>query len=291
MGNSMSRFYRLVVLLLVTISLGIASRAGAQEGLNELLRDESASGARAAMGLFSSPFNKYFCKHVLGLSPHSFAGHFSSLILAAASYQTVYYDPDFGVQVDPFVLHKSWRGFWTGYFSAEGIDLAIWLAKKSRHANLFIASSLVLATAAIAVDGEVNNTWRQAEDSPLTLDNLILNRHSYWTHFAATGGLYWMLSNQTDTPFKAYLYTIGLTWLWEFKDGYVRTESKFRYLGGEGFSLSDAMAGILAASGSFLLDQLIIHPFKCWLHHSTNLSFSLTNYQPYSGFSVTFFWN
>lgn len=238
------------------------SQSFGQRKSSEYFRDESASGARASMGFFSSPFNKYFIKNVFRVNPSSIPGHLISVTMSAASYQTIYFDNKFGVEVDPFVLDKPWKGFWTGYLAGEGAHIFLRSAMKSKYMDYIFASTLLATMTAITVDGEMYNNWRIAKDSPLNYDNLFSNRNSYWTHFAATGGLYWMLSNYTRTPTQAWLYTIGFVWLWEYKDGYLRSESKFNYLGGDGFSVSDAAAGILAATGSYLFDCSIAYIFK-----------------------------
>lgn len=258
----------------------------ANDRLKDLVRDESVSGARASMGLFISPFNKSLNKNLFHFSSNSLQGRLVSISLAAVGYQSFYYDKQYGLQVDPFKLNKSWRGFWTGYFAGEGMDLFLSMAKKSKYCDYIIAGSLFLSISAITLDGEMNQTWRVSHNSPLTFDNIIMNRHSYWTHFAATGGLYWILSNHTNSSIQALLYTIGLAWLWEYKDGYVRTESKFRYFGGEGFSYSDAAAGTLAATGSFLFDELILKNFNRLVHKENRYSLSVFPYSNQPGIAV-----
>jgi hypothetical protein len=93
----------------------------------------------------------------------------------------------------------------------------------------------------------------------LTPKNLITNRHSYWVHFAGSGGLYWAISNHTSTPERALLYSTMMIWLWELKDGYLKWED-FGHIGGDGFSWRDGTAGMVAAAGSYGIDKWVI-PF------------------------------
>ena len=88
----------LIFTVLISLLCSSLSPLIAQQKIKGLFRDESASGARAAMGLFTSPFNKFVTKRVFGINPFSLTGHISSVLIAAAGYQTIYYDKITGVE-------------------------------------------------------------------------------------------------------------------------------------------------------------------------------------------------
>lgn len=270
----------LLVIIFFSVIFFYSTNIPAEEKTKGLLQNKSAI-ARASMGIFSNPFNRYLSKNVFHLNPNSLLSQFTSLMIAAAGYQTLSYDEMDGVKIDPFVFKKSWKGYWTGYLAGGGANIFLNAIKKSKHADKIIAAAFFTTMLAITIDGEIGDTWRVADDSPLNFDNLFMNRDHYWTHFAGTGGLYWILSNHTKTPSQALLFTVVLVFWWEYKDGYIRTDSKYGYLGGDGFSLSDATAGVIAASGSYLFDKFILSIFKdSSVENRHSLSISPNFYSP-----------
>ncbi len=215
----------------------------------DILKNESAPGARAAMGLFAHASSRALLNELFLIERYSWEEALGSAVLAAASYQILSYNTTSGLELKPFKLNKEWYGYWQGYLAGEGLDWFLYLVESSQEAQLIIASSLILATTVMVVNGEAHGGFRMADDGPLTIKNLFTNRHSYWIHFAGSGGLYWAISNHSTSRERALLYTTGLIWLWEVKDGYIRWEDA-GFIGGDGFSWRDGVAGTVAAVGS-----------------------------------------
>ena len=111
----------------------------------------------------------------------------------------------------------------------------------------------------VIVKGNQSGGSRMADDGPFSFDNLFKNRHSWWVHFAASGGLYWAISNHTESEESALLHTLPVIWLWEVKDGFLPWE-EYGWIGGDGFSWRDGVAGSIAAVGSYAIDKWVF-PF------------------------------
>ena len=77
----------------------------------------------------------------------------------------------------------------------------------------------------------------------------------------------------------SFLYTTGFIWLWEVKDGYLRWED-YGWIGGDGFSWRDGVAGTVAAAGSYAFDKWLLpflrtNIFKPNHNYKKNIYFSL----------------
>jgi hypothetical protein len=228
---------------------------------SDLYRDESAAGARGAMGLFANGYSRAISANAFGLRPNSFSNRISSAILAAASYQVLSFDTQSGLAFKPLKFKKEWQGYWQGYLTAEGLDIFLSLLKKYNGMKFLFGSTFMAATGVMIIEGENRQTWRYAEDRPLTFGNLITNRNSYWVHFAGSGGLYWAISRHTKSKELALAYSAFLIWMWEIKDGYLWYED-VGFLGGDGFSWSDGLAGTMAAVGSYAVSKLFLSRSK-----------------------------
>ncbi len=208
----------------------------------DYLKDESAPGSRAAMGVFASGYGKALAGELFGFERNTWQNRLSAIGLAATGYQLFSYDALDGVEFKPFKFNKRWKGYWEGYLTGEGLDLFLGFVRRYNGAKFIVSSALMISTGIVIAEGEGGDGWRKAEDGPLTVRNLFKNRHSYWVHFAGSGGLYWALSHHTATPEQALLYTTGLLWLWEVKDAYLPWED-YGFIGGDGFSWRDGLAG------------------------------------------------
>jgi hypothetical protein len=228
----------------------------AQQSSRDIYRDESAAGARAAMGLFANGYSRAFAAYPFNLRPRTVKNRLVSAMLAAAGYQLLSFNTQTGLEIKPAKFNKAWNGYWTGYFTAEGLDVFLHLLSKYNGMKFVFGSTLMAATGIMVIEGEARQTWRYADDGPLTFRNLITNRYSYWVHFAGSGGLYWAITRHTHNKELALGYTAFLIWLWEVKDGYLWYED-VGYLGGDGFSWSDGWAGTIAAVGSYAVSKLL----------------------------------
>ena len=220
----------------------------------DILRNESAAGARAAMGLFANSYSQALLNELFLIERYSWEEVLGSAALAAAGYQILSYSTADGLELKPFKLNKEWQGYWAGYLAGEGLDWFLYLVESSEEAQLIIASSLILGTSVIVITGTAKGGFRLADDGPLTLETLFNNRNSYWVHFAGSGGLYWAISNHSSSKEQALWFTTGLVWLWEVKDGFIPYEDA-GWIGGDGFSWRDGVAGSVAAAGSYAFDK------------------------------------
>jgi len=104
------------------------------------------------------------------------------------------------------------------------------------------------------VEGQSSGGFRWARDGPFGFEEMLRNRHSWWVHFTASGGLYWTISHHTESEESALIHTLPLIWLWEVKDGFLPWE-KYGWIGGDGFSWRDGLAGSIAVVGSYAFDK------------------------------------
>ena len=251
---------RTILLICLSITIFIYTvQAQISEDLSDYLKNESAPGARASMGIFAAGYAKVLAEELFNFELNSWQNRLSSIGLAAIGYQILSYDSWKGVELKPFKFKKEWKGYWQGYLAGEGLDLFLGFVRKYEGAKFIVASTAIISIGFVIAEGESSKGWRLADDGPLTLKNLFTNRHSYWIHFAGSGGLYWAISNHTATEEQALLYTSSLIWLWEVKDGYLRWED-YGFIGGDGFSWRDGVAGTIAAFGSYTFDKWIL-PF------------------------------
>jgi len=239
----------------------IAPQTNAQSNneLSKYVEDESAPGARAAMGILAAGYGKALADEVFGFPLNTWQNRLTSIGIAAVSYQIVSYDTYDGLQINPFKFNKVWTGYWEGYAIGEGLDLFLGFVKRYDSAKFIIASTTAILMSIVIVKGQASGGFRMADDGPFTIDNLFSNRHSWWVHFAASGGLYWSISNHTATEESALLHTLPVIWLWEVKDGFLSWE-EYGWIGGDGFSWRDGMAGSIATVGSFAIDKWLF-PF------------------------------
>jgi len=248
--------------------------------LDDYLTNEKAPGARAAMGIFAAGYGKALAEAVFDFQMNTWQNRLTSIGFAALSYQILSYDTQNGLQIDPFTFRKEWKGYWEGYALGEGMDLFLGFVARYDAAKFIIASTLAIGMSIVIVEGQASAGFRMADDGPFTFERLITNRHSWWEHFAASGGLYWAISNHTESSESALLHTLPLIWLWEVKDGYLPWE-EYGWFGGDGFSWRDGMAGSIAAVGSYAFDKwalpfLRTHIFSSNLSADFNLGFRAT---------------
>ena len=222
--------------------------------ISEYLTDEQAPGARASMGIFAAGYGKALSEAVFDFKMGTWQNRLTSVGFAALGYQLISYDTNAGLQFQPFKFNKEWKGFWEGYAIGEGIDLFLGFVEQYDAAKFIVASTLTIAMGIVIVEGQASGGFRMADDGPFTIGNLVTNRHSWWEHFAASGGLYWAISNHTASEESALLHTLPLIWLWEVKDGFLPWE-EYGWIGGDGFSWRDGMAGSIAAVGSYAFDK------------------------------------
>ena len=235
----------------------------AQQSANSIdyLKNESAPGARASMGIFAAGYGKALAEELFDFKLNSWQNRVSSIGMAALGYQLLSYNTDEGFEFKPLEFKKEWKGYWEGYLVGESLDLSLAFIEKYDAAKFTVASTVVIAMAIVFSKSKSSGGWRTADDGPLTIKNLFTNRHSYWVHFAGSGGLYWAFSNHTSSQELALLYTSSLIWLWEVKDGYLRWEDH-GFIGGDGFSWRDGVAGSVAAVGSYVIDKWIFSFIK-----------------------------
>ena len=244
------------IFLMLTVQL---SYAQVNTDIKKYVEDESAPGARAAMGIFAAGYGKALADEVFKFSLNTWQNRLTSAGIAAISYQIISYDTYDGLQIKPFKFKKKWTGYWEGYALGEGLDLFLGFVKQYDVAKFLIASTAAILMSIIIVKGETSGGLRMAKDGPFSITNLFKNRHSWWVHFASSGGLYWAISNHTASKESALIHTLPIIWLWEVKDGYLAWE-KYGWIGGDGFSWRDGVSGSISTVGSYAIDKWIF-PF------------------------------
>ncbi len=222
--------------------------------LKNYLTNEKAPGARAAMGIFAAGYGKALAESMFDFPMNTWQNRLTSVGVAAVSYQIISYDTKMGLQFDPFNFNKEWKGYWEGYAIGEGLDLFLGFVARYDAAKFIIASSLTIVMSIVVVEGQSSGGFRWAKDGPFGFEQMFKNRHSWWEHFAASGGLYWAISNHTESRESALMHTLPLIWLWEIKDGFLPWE-EYGWIGGDGFSWRDGLAGSIAVAGSYAFDK------------------------------------
>lgn len=245
----------LIAVLLIVFCL--SNKLYTKSNISDILKNESAPGARATMGFFANSYTKMLSSELFGFKRNSLQDRISSIVLAAAGYQFMSYNTKTGLEFKPFKFNKEWKGYWTGFLAGEGMDIFLNWAQKYENSQYIVLTTGAISLVTIITIGEIKGSYRKADDGPLNLKNLFTNRHSYWEHFAGSGGLYWAISNHTNSKENTLLYTSIMIWLWELKDGYLKWED-FGHIGGDGFSWRDGMAGSIAAAGSYMFDKWVI---------------------------------
>jgi hypothetical protein len=242
--------------------------------LSDYLTDEKAPGARAAMGIFAAGYCKALAETIFDFEMRTWQNRLTSIGFAAVGYQIISYDTEEGLVVDPFNFKKEWKGYWEGYAVGEGLDLFLCFVERYDAAKFIIASTIAIGMSIVIVEGQASDGFRMADDGPFTFGNLTTNRHSWWEHFAASGGLYWAISNHTESRESALLHTLPLLWLWEVKDGFLPWE-EYGWIGGDGFSWRDGLAGSIAVAGSYAFDKWAL-PFLETKVFKTDITGKLT---------------
>lgn len=232
----------------------LVSTGWAQKSHREFLKDESAPGARASLGLAANAYSRAFARDVLHISPYSLKGTLSRMAIAAASYQILSYDTFKGVTLKPWQFKKEWKGYWVGFFAEDAIDLSFQWIRRNKEAQFIFVETTLISLGLLAYHGEIDRKWRLAEDEKLSWKSLLTNRNSYLVHFAGSGGLYWAFYKNTRVDEQALLYTLLSIWLWEIKDGYLHWEDA-GFIGGDGFSWNDGGAGTIATLGSYVTSK------------------------------------
>jgi hypothetical protein len=280
--------YLTVALIFLFLSTP-AANAQLSEYLRDYLTNEKAPGARAAMGIFAAGSGKALAEAIFDFEMNTWQNRLTSIGFAALSYQLISYDTEKGLIVDPFSFNKEWKGYWEGYAFGEGLDLFLGFVERYDAAKFIIASTLVIGMSIVIVEGNNAGGFRMADDGPFTFKSLITNRHSWWVHFAASGGLYWAISNHTESRESALLHTLPLIWLWEVKDGFLPWE-EYGWIGGDGFSWRDGLAGSIAAAGSYAFDKWALPFLKTKVFKTDileNLTFCPTIIQDHLSFVIT----
>jgi len=274
--------FRIIIIINIFYLLTIqTSNAQIKNYITKYVEDESAPGARAAMGILAAGYGKALADEVFEFPLNTWQNRLTSIGIAALSYQIVSYDTYDGLQINPFKFNKKWTGYWEGYAIGEGLDLFLGFVNQYDAAKFIIASTTTILMSIVIVKGESSGGFRMAEDGPFSIDKLFRNRHSWWIHFAASGGLYWAISNHTQTEESALLHTLPVIWLWEVKDGYLPWE-KYGWIGGDGFSWRDGMAGSIAAISSYAIDKWVLPFIKNTIlpkNHSVCNQITCTIYQ------------
>lgn len=248
-----------ITMLMIFKVCFFSATAGAQPASRLRYLDENAAGARGAMGLLAHGYARAIVEKAGGYRLALLPRKLLSGAISALSYQIVSFESERGIAVQPLRFRKSWRGFWEGYLGAEGIEVFFYLLKRYDSMKFAFGSTFAMAMGIMVIEGEGRQTWRYANDGPLTWRSLLLNENAYWIHFAGSGGLYWAISRNVRSKELALLYTMALIWLWEVKDGYLWWED-VGFWGGEGFSWADGWAGTIAAVGSYGLSKLLAVP-------------------------------
>jgi hypothetical protein len=272
---------KLIVILIILLSCSTQSaKAQLSDYLTRYVEDESAPGARAAMGIFAAGYGKALAAEVFEFPMNTWQNRLTSIGIAALGYQIISYDTYDGLQVKPFKFNKQWTGYWEGYAIGEGLDLFLGFVNRYDAAKFIIASTATILMGIVIAKGEASGGFRVADDGPFSIENLFKNRHSWWVHFAASGGLYWAISNHTATEESALLYTLPVIWLWEVKDGYLKWEVH-GWIGGDGFSWRDGVAGSIAAVGSYAIDKWVFPFIKNEVLPKNDLMSTKLNYSVY----------
>jgi hypothetical protein len=222
--------------------------------IRSYLTDEKAPGARAAMGIFASGYGKALAESTFDFPMNTWQNRLTSIGIAAVSYQIISYDTKEGLQFSPFTFNKEWKGYWGGYAIGEGMDLFLGYVARYDAAKFIIGSTITILMSIVIVEGQSTGGFRWAKDGPFGFEKMFKNRHSWWVHFTASGGLYWAISNHTGSRESALIHTLPLIWLWEVKDGFLPWE-KYGWIGGDGFSWRDGLAGSIAVFGSYAFDK------------------------------------
>jgi hypothetical protein len=238
--------------------------------LKSYVTDEQAPGARAAMGIFSAGYGKALAESMFGFQMNTWQNRLTSVGIAALSYQLVSYDSKDGLQFDPFTFNKEWKGYWQGYVIGEGLDLFLGYVARYDGAKFIIGSTAVILMSIVIVEGQSSGGFRWAGDGPFGFEEMFKNRHSWWVHFTASGGLYWAISHHTESEESALIHTIPLIWLWEIKDGFLPWE-KYGWIGGDGFSWRDGLAGTIAVMGSYAFDKWALPYLKTTIFKQNTL--------------------
>ena len=249
----------IMISLYIVLFITQSSIAQVQDYIQKYVEDESAPGARASMGIFAAGYGKALAEEVFGFPLNTWQNRATSIGIAALSYQIISYDTYDGLQIKPFKFNKQWTGYWEGYAIGEGLDIFIGFVNRYDSAKFIIASTVAILMSIVIVKGNQSGGFRMADDGPFSFENMFKNRHSWWVHFAASGGLYWAISNHTESEESALIHTLPVIWLWEVKDGYLPWE-EYGWIGGDGFSWRDGMAGSIAAVGSYAIDKWVF-PF------------------------------
>ena len=255
----MNRIFFIVISIIFFNSVSVEAQTGINS--HDYLKNESAPGARASMGIFAAGYGKALAEELFDFKLNSWQNKVNSIGMAALGYQILSYNTMTGLELNPLKFNKEWKGYWEGYLAGEGIDLLLAFIEKYDAAKFTVASTIVIAMAIVLSKSKSSGGWRTADDGPLTIGNLFTNRYSYWIHFAGSGGLYWAISNHTSSQELALLYSSSLIWLWEVKDGYYKWEDH-GLIGGDGFSWRDGVAGSVAAVGSYFIDKWIFPYIK-----------------------------
>lgn len=250
---------KVVVIFIIVLIYTPQAMAQLQDYITKYVEDESAPGARAAMGLLAAGYGKAMADEVFGFPLNTWQNRVTSIGIAALSYQIISYDTYEGLQIKPFKFNKEWTGYWEGYVLGEGLDVFLGFVNRYDSAKFIIASTVTILMSIVIVKGQQTGGFRMADDGPFSMENFFRNRHSWWVHFAASGGLYWAISNHTATEESALLHTLPVIWLWEVKDGFLPWE-EYGWIGGDGFSWRDGVAGSIAAVGSYAIDKWV-YPF------------------------------
>ncbi|MBD3385059.1 hypothetical protein GF407_09040 [candidate division KSB1 bacterium] len=263
----------------ILVILLCISSSWSQHSQRELLKDESAPGARASLGLAANAYSRAITRDLFHISPYSLKGTLSRMGVAALSYQLISYDTFEGITLKPWQFDKEWKGYWVGFFAEDAIDLTFQWVRRNKEAQFFFIETTLLSLGLLAYQGEIHHKWRLAEDETLSWKNLLTNRNSYLVHFAGSGGLYWAFYKNTRVDEQALLYTLLCVWVWEFKDGYLHWED-VGFIGGDGFSWNDGGSGTIATLASYFTSKWIFP----WLDRTVFEKLNLSS--PVSGFKT-----
>ena len=181
--------YVIVPLSVLLLWISYPAHGQNDSKVSDFLKNESAPGSRASMGIFASAYGNAVASRLFDYDRYSWKNRLTSAAVAALGYQLISYDTQDGVEFKPFKLNKQWKGYWEGYLAGEGLDIFLWIVRKYSGAKFIVSSSLMISMSIVIAVGEEDKAWRKADDGPLTLRNLFRNRHSWWTHFAGSGGL------------------------------------------------------------------------------------------------------
>ncbi len=251
-NETMNEF--LVKISLIVIVMMQPVNGQLSDYLKSYVTDEQAPGARAAMGIFAAGYGKALAESTFDFPMNTWQNRLTSVGIAALSYQIMSYDTKSGLQLDPFNFNKEWKGYWEGYAIGEGIDLFLGYVARYDAAKFIIGSTVAILMGIVIVEGQSTGGFRWAKDGPFGFEEMFRNRHSWWVHFAASGGLYWAISNHTESQESALIHSLPVIWLWEIKDGFLPWE-EYGWIGGDGFSWRDGLTGSIAVVGSYGFDK------------------------------------